>query len=218
MLVNGEELMSYMGGMVLETEVFNFVEGVILPGVQQELENYLNRPVEPIQVREPRQPDSEGNVVLTVSPVWKILDIDYMGQSHQVPDAYLPPGLSPIHPVAERIFDISEFEQTATAWMQPISPIINIFTWSPIYNYGINPRIPPYVVMNYVGGLRGYTIAGLKLAMLRVAAREVERNLDDTLSLRAGSAEIATYSDQREKGWTDAELHAWSRYRRPVVA
>lgn len=218
MLANGEDLLTYMGGLVVEEETFNFIEGVVLPGVQRSLETYLNRPVEPIQVREPRTPDREGFVTLTVSPVWKVLKVDYMGQSDQVPDVYQPPGLTPLDPVAERIYDVAQYPQSATAWMIPISPVINIFTWSPIYNYGYNPRIPPYVVVNYVGGLNGYAIDGLKLAILRVAAREVERNMDDTLNIRAGAAEVASYSDNREKGWTQDELFAWSRFRRPVMA
>lgn len=217
MLVQVDDFLQYLGGIALEAREAEFVERFILPGIQQQLESYLNRPVEPVQVREPRRPDWQGNVLLSVTPVWKVISIDYTGQSTQVPGTYTPGALTP-DSIADRVLDLGLYPQSGTPYMQPVSSVVNVFNYSPLYTYSLNPANPPYVWVNYIGGWNGYTEVGLQLAIMRVAARETERMFDDTLSLRAGSAEVTTLSDIRLKGWSPEELMEWDRLRRPVVA
>jgi hypothetical protein len=215
MLVNADDLSAYLGGPIWTPLQRNHIETVVLPGVQQELENWLNRPVEPTQVREARPVDCNGIVWLTVSPVWQVLSIDYgTGTTPTTPDQYVP-GAMGVTAVADRRWDPAGAGVQGAPWMaaQP-----GYLTVQPPLMFPNGYQVIPTVVVTYIGGYNGYVDQALKLDIERVAAREVERLYDNSLSLRDGAGQPAGMSDQRDKGWTDGELAKWTRLRRPVVA
>lgn len=215
-IVTGEMLSDYLNGVAWTPRQAMHVEYVVLPGVQRELETYLNRPVEAMHVREARIPDCEGRVWPTVTPVWQVLAIDYTpaGGSPIVPTGYAPP--VPLAPIVQtaRQWDPAGTQMQAPNWaIQQGQPYIVIpGYWDPSISLS-----GQYVLVEYIGGYNGYVDEALKLAILRVAAREVERLYDNAVSLRDGSGVAVSPSDPRNKGWTAEELAQFDRLRRRVV-
>lgn len=211
MLVSVDELINYMSESTFSSSQREKATGV-LAGVQAELEDYLKRPVELVQIRELLRSDVDGIVNVSVSPVVKVV-----GFSIARPDQTwtTPPveGDSPyVPPPMVRDPDLS----TEARLIDRVGP-----SWgSPEIVAGgikVNGKNMPYVV-EYIGGYDGNLDSSLKTAIMRVAAREMERDTDDTLTLRAGDAEMANESDDRQKGWTEDELKRFDRIRRRVVA
>ena len=220
MLVTLDKLLDYMGGVKLTDKQQTITSEVILPGIQQELEEHLNRPVEVVYVREQLIPNEFGYIVFTVAPVKRINFIaDPGGNLLTLPPA--PPALPPFSPPhgVERALDltsnINESFQfyvggVTTGWDNWNSP-----TLFPPYSGDANV-IPTYTA-DYLGGYDGIYDEGLMTAICRVAAREVERQFDDTQSLRSGQQDASEDSDRRDKFWTSEELERWGRLRRRVV-
>lgn len=204
-LVTGEELKAYLGGLTLTTEQEGICESVILPGVQQELENYLNRPVEPVLVRESVRPDERGFLRFRVTPIHQIVSV---GRSDGVATT-LPVEWAPalLNPEELRILD---------EWGDPELYGYQLDSMSGGIGYPTFGRRPFYRV-EYIAGYNGYVNEALKLDILRVTGREAEMQFDDTMSLRGGATEAAQASDTRQKGWTDEELRKWDRLRRRVM-
>lgn len=219
-IVTSDELADYLNGVTWSLSQTNHIANVVLPGIQQELENYLNRPIEPMHVREARQPDCDGRIWPTVTPVIKMISIDYspVGGSVQTPNPplYVPAALSP-DPGVAREWDPAITPTQAPNWLvqQQGSSFITIpgFTWDP----SMSVTMPGYVLIEYIGGYNGYIDTALKLDILRVAAREVERVYDNAVTLTDGAAQQKVSSDPRTKGWTPDELAQWDRLRRRVV-
>jgi hypothetical protein len=205
-LVEVPELLQYMGGLKLTTDQEGITETVILPGVQQELENYLNRPIEPVRVRETLRADDMGWVYLRVTPVHQIISVTRS-------DGTVTPVV--VIPWAELAMN-DDYRQW-DAWGNPDEFRIHVGVGAPFTPYP-TPWGNAHWAVEYIAGYNGYVDAGLKLANMRVAAREVEMQFDDSMSLRGGQTEAASDSDNRQKGWTIDELTAWDRLRRRVVA
>jgi hypothetical protein len=205
MLVDIEELLQYMGGMKLTDDQKGITESVILPGVQEELETHLNRPIEPVRVREAVRADDQGWLWLGVTPVHQIFSVT-RSDGPNVPIVQTP--------WADLAVD-DEY-RSWTAWGNPDLYRYRVggISWNAPYP---NPWAASYYLLEYIGGYNGYVDNGLKLAICRVAAREVEMQFDDTMSVRGGGQEAAQDSDSRQKGWTDDELKKWDRLRRRVV-
>lgn len=213
MLVTAAELVTYMQGIVLTTEQTTFVEEIVLPGVQQELETYLGRPVEAMHVREARTPDSEGFIFLTVTPVWEVLSFNYGSDANVVvPTTYKPAALTLTAPGVS-LWDPAQHGTGNEPWGTGQANYINLFDYSPVYI-----GRPTQVLVEYIGGYNGHANESLKLGIMRVAAREVGRLFDNTIGLLGGSGQAAQEGDRREKGWTEAELKGYDRMRRRVVA
>lgn len=208
-VVKIEELIAYMGGLKLNEKQIGVTDSVILPGVQQELERYLNRPVEPVIVRESIRPNDNGFLYFKVTPIHEIRLVAYSdGTAVTLPDVTKPE----VVPIEDyRIYD---------EWGDPdlFGYQLTGFVGSayPTYSMLLTGTRPFYRV-EYVAGYNGYLNDALKLDIMRVSAREVEMQFDDTMSLRGGSTEAASDSDAREKGWTEDELRKWDRLRRRVV-
>jgi hypothetical protein len=205
-IIKLEELTAYMGGITLTTPQQGITETVIIPGVQQELELYLNRPVEPVQVRESTLSDELGWVTLKVTPVYKILGARYSDGNAITISTYYPPALVE-DPSTQRRVDYSGLGMAALPFRFQTAAL------------GLPALFAPnlYIVVDYLAGYFGYTDEALKLAILRVCAREVERQFDDTVGLRSGSAEASGDSDNRRKGWMPEELEQLKRIRRRVI-
>lgn len=217
-VVTSEDLADYLNGPTWSPRQQLMIDETILPGVQNELETYLNRPVEPMHVREARQPDCEGRVWPTVSPVWRVLAIHYAPAGTVID---LQPTFDPDVPMVPQIQTARQWDPAgvgiqAPNWLiQQGSPFIFIpgAVWDPSMPAGYGG----YAVVEYLGGYNGYVDSGLKLAMLRVAAREVERLFDNAITLRDGAGLPTGPSDPRNKGWSAEELAQWDRLRRRVV-
>jgi hypothetical protein len=210
-IVTGNEVVAYMGGLELTSDQMGVIEMIILPGVQQELENYLNRPIQPVHVRESLRPDDTGFLMFRTTPIHQILSVTLSDGSTAGYAPTTPPTMSTIE-------DYRNYDE----WGEPelygyqLEGVPFGLGFGSIYGYPIIGSRPFYRV-EYIAGYNGYVNEGLKLDICRVAAREVEMQFDDTMSLRGGSAEAASNSDAREKGWTGEELVKWDRLRRRVA-
>jgi hypothetical protein len=216
-LVNSEQLADYLNGATWSPRQQLHIEEIVLPGVQRELETYLNRPVEPMHVREARQPDCEGRVWPTVSPVWQVLAIHFAPGGDSIA---LDTSFEPVVPMAPSIVTAREWDPAGTKMKAPNWIIQQGSAYIFVPGYIWDPSVPlsgSYVVVEYIGGYNGYVDEGLKLDVLRVAAREVERTYDNAVSLRDGAGVALGPSDPRPKGWQPDELAKWDRLRRRVV-
>jgi hypothetical protein len=213
-LVTSADLAAYMHGLTWTPVQQAQIDGVVLPGVQQQLEQYLGRPVEPMHVREAR-PFTDGRIWLTVSPVWQILSYDWQGQGTFQPTTYVPAPLPPSN--MARTWDDASTGMNGS----PNGTFVDLGVMPPGYFFmasDIMSYVPVSVIVEYIGGYNGFADQALKLAIERVAAREVERLYDNTIGLRDGSGQPAGDSDPRPKGWQPDELAAFDRIRRRVVA
>lgn len=208
-LITTEELVSYMGGIDLTEKQLGITETVILPGIQQDLETYLNRPVEPVIVREAIRPNDNGFLYFGVTPIHEIRSVE-LSDGTDITLTTVP---------ASSITNPDEL-RTWEAWGTP-----------ELYGYqlegflglptGYYPAVTytgrPFYRVEYIAGYNGYVNEALQLDICRVSAREVEMQFDDTMSLRGGQTEAASDSDTRPKGWTEDELKKWDRLRRRVA-
>lgn len=74
------------------------------------------------------------------------------------------------------------------------------------------------VWVDYLGGYNGDKIPGLKLAILRVAAREFVHQHDDGMTVQNTEMRPPADPTPQPKGWQIEELTAFDRYRRRVMA
>lgn len=205
-LVAVKELTDYMGQLTLTGVQEGITDSVILPGVQQDLENYLNRPVEPIVVREALRPNDRGFLWFRVTPIHQILAVT----RSDGPTVPVPAGpTTEIDPGELRLLD--EWGAPELFGFQLDTPFSGGYYGYPSFVQ------PPYYIAEYIAGYNGYVNEALKLDIMRVAAREVEMQFDDTMSIRGGTTEAAQDSDTRVKGWTEDELRKWDRLRRRVA-
>lgn len=211
MLVSADELIAYMSNINLTPPQKTSAQQT-LNAVQAELEVYLNRPLELVQVREAVRTDHLGYANVTVSPVHKVINTQIIEVSY---------GPEPLNQFAP--YTPEPMERDALIDPDNGRPLLDMLS---IPNFG-DPLIVhgaiyigfpnAWYVVEYVGGYNGQATDGLKQDIMRVAAREVARNADDTLSLRGDKAEQASESDDRVKGWTIEEKAKWDRLRRRVI-
>lgn len=208
MLVSLDEFRAYMGGITLTAMEANVATGII-SGVQGELENYLNRPVELVQIREIATLNDQGVLYLTVTPVKKILNISRKRQGDVFEDdVYLTP--EPMYRDVvldndDRLWDKTEYVRT---------------------NYALAPggvrmsgNAGSQYWVEYVGGLPGNHpgIPAMKRAILTVAARDWSSKSVANAGQRIGQLESTEVGDARFLGWSDDELKRLQRYRRRIV-
>lgn len=209
-LVSVPELRSYMSDTTFNPSQETAVAAILI-GVQQELEEYLNRPVQIVQVREYVQCDESGYANVKYSPITKIISMTQMNSSFAGWDSEFTTAFQP--PAFIRDISLSDGSQTHDAWgTQPFGKPVTVP--GAIY-FGV-PGV--WLAVEYLAGYNGYRNEQMKLGIMRVAAREVTGLHDNTLSLREGSAEPAANPDPRPKGWQPDELAAFDRYRRRVIA
>lgn len=207
MLVSVEEFRRYLGGFemtsMLQEEVVS-----LLTGTQQQLETYLNRPVELVQVREVALSDGMGNLYLSVSPVRKIISYgvtvgsDFSSgvvevqpiNTSMVPDTSLD--------IDARMIDKSSYKAAGSSF-RPYGMVV--------------PYVSSRYTVEYIAGLDGSDQEQIKSAIKRVAAREFTKKHDDTGGLRTGHIEDTEVGDTRNIGWTLGELQSLMRYRRRIV-
>jgi hypothetical protein len=205
-------LKHYMNDPELTSDNETFISEVVLPGVQQELEIYLGRTVEPVLVREMCPVETDGFITLTNTPVWEVLTY-IQGVDEVSVDTFKSPALAPTTEYP-RVLDLAGSGMSATPWRFYAG---HIFQLDPSFTPSSVRPIEPSLIVKYVGGYKGAFDQGLQLAIARVAARETERLFDPARGIRAGSAEKAVDSDVRGKGWTTSELAAWDWMKRWTV-
>lgn len=209
MLVSKAELQQYMNNLGLTIPQGANVEAV-LSGVQSELELYCNRTLELVQVREMVMTDGTGYANVSYSPVVKVIRVDAL---NQIDTTFLP---------ATPVYVPEPFERDVL--MSPegvmIDRLANIDgTTHIVVPGGIYVGTgDSWQIVEYVAGYVGPHTPAVKAAIKRVAAREVTRTMDDTVSLRDGDAQQASEPDNRPVGWTEDELRQFDRLRRRVIA
>lgn len=206
-----EDVKTYLGGKLTPNQE-DLVSNLIIPGIQGELETYLNTFVELVQVRESLQPEADGYVYFTHAPVRRLLNIQWsqVGAAPITVQQYTPPEF-PLQPgITRPVVDHALTSSTASPWRYNIGLIgfPGLFISSQ----------PAYVVTDYVAGLDGGAEPAIKMQLLRVTAREVEREFDTSTGVRAGVLEPASESDSKPKGWQPEELQRLKRYKRLVIA
>lgn len=204
MLVSAEELSAYMSGIRLNNTQMEAATAV-LAGVQASLETHLHRLLEPVRAREMVRVDRNGFLNVRHTPVTGVLRIqDYGSTLPSLPGSVVP-NYTP--------------ESNVDLPLRDYVPVNNGLHM--IVPGGIKYGSPDqYVLVEYVaGGDRRVQdhLPQLKLAIMRVAAREVQFMHDDTMSLRNATA--STPADTiPQKGWTEEELRQFDRLRRRIMA
>lgn len=217
-LVSVAELRAYMAGSAFNTSQ-NYIAALTLSGIQQELENYLHRPVQPVQMRELLKVDATGCVNPTIAPVHKVIKCESISDRTSIFD--LPNNVeytvTPTVMVRDALVDANGrlLDHLRPNVGDPLIMDNGIFVGELFPGYYQQDL---YYAVEYVGGYNGYVDNALKMDILRVAAREMGKNHDETLSLRGDKAERATEPDARQRGWTEEELKGWDRLRRRVIA
>lgn len=208
-IITLSDLSTYMGGNTLTPTQQTQVTNTIIPGIQEELERYLNTTVELVQVRESLAPECDGYVYFTYAPVRQILSAtwSYTGAQPVTITQYVPPTVSVDPSVTRPVIDRTTVAVTDSSYR---------------FNVGFAPAVflsgpQPYMVFDYIAGYDGKNDKGLKLDLLRVTAREVERQFDTSVGIRSGSLEPAAESDTRQKGWTKEELASLDRLKRRMI-
>lgn len=204
MLVTAQELSDYMSGIRLNDAQKRAAESV-LGGVQADLENYLHRPLEPKRSREMVRVDRSGYLNVRNTPVQAVLRIQDYGST--LPS--LPRNVVPNYaPIKSEVLPLADYVPTNNG-KDMIVP------------GGVRYGTPDsYVLIEYIAGgsqLVMERLPQIRLAIMRVAAREVQFMHDDTMSLRNGNA-TPPADTIPEKGWTEAELKRFDRLRRRMVA
>lgn len=196
-LVTVEELIEYMSDIRL-TPNQRVAAQYVIDGVQQELENYLNRPLEPVLVREAGVSDYDGIVYASVTPVHEVRSIEPLTGTPTTYETVIEP------------IDVDEFDRIMDRL--PSTSIGPTAVAGGIYA----GQIGRWFVITYVGGYKGYVDAALKLDIMRVAAREMTDNHDDVLSIKTDFAQEPNVPPVI-LGWTPDELKKWDRQRRRVI-
>lgn len=224
-IVNADELIAYMDNINLDDAQRALVENDILPGVQGELERWCNRPVEKVHVRETLTTDYMGIIRPTVSPVWQTLSVVDFNTNNPVPFT-APPVQAQITPSSEdiRVIDLSEqsalpYEITVISGAYPnVGDAFLTQGGIPIYGqYPIGTVVVPQYVVEYIAGYDGTVDKTLRMDILRVAARECERQFTANMQISDGQAANAKTADGRQKAWTQDELNKYGRLKRRVV-
>lgn len=195
-IVSVSDLRKYMSDISLSANQQQSAQ-LVLDGTQQQLEIYLGRPIQPVQIREKRRSDGMGDLSLTISPIYKVITLRSMSATES---ASLSTDTTPL----------SEDEVSRVVDNMPEERIIvpggvyvgRSFSW--------------YLV-EYIGGYNGYVDDALKLAILEVASRTMTVNHDDVLSIKDNIAREPANSPALRKGWQPEELQQFDRLRRRTV-
>lgn len=228
-LVNDKDLSNYMGGVTFTPPQIASINGVILPGIQEDLEMHLNRLVEPVLVRENLTPDFRGYIRFTHAPVWQIMSIKRLTDNTNIDFSQFTPPPLPQPPNEDiRVLDYAGLGQDADPYeffvgVGAFPNVGNAFlslggfpAFGEYAQYGFDPRQFEYYV-EYKAGYYGPYDNKLKLAILEVASREADRMYSDNVEITDGQASASKAADTRTKGWQDDELKKFTRLKRRVI-
>lgn len=205
MLVSVGDFRRYMGGLNPlngQTETIS----MILQGVQEQLEKWLNRPVEIVQIRESQRSDVQGFLQLSVTPVVKIISLNTTNHIDSIKSV---DGIVNPYTIVKDVELDDDARVIDKSWR---------YSSSYVREYG-GIRVPApctWYTVEYIGGYDGRNDAALKLAILRVASREYRKNNTDQVGLNEGTLDDIQAGDTRNIGWTKEELTQLERLRRRV--
>lgn len=175
----------------------------LLSGIQQELELWLNRPVEPVFVKEFATSDGSGFCRLSVSPVHSIYSVSRADSSARPSSSIIK--MEPL----EKPLDLDPEIRTQRSMGQGTQSFF-------IVPGGIQTTPGRRLYISYVGGLEHYASASIKKKILQIATRSWVNERHDAIGLRDGTPAQADVQTGLV-GWTLDELYAFDRYRRRVV-
>lgn len=202
-LVTPEDLARYMSGIRMNDEQRQSAEDIIA-GVQSDLEDYINRPLEPLRSREMVRVDRSGYLNVKHTPVHAVLRVQDYGSTLPTPPTDVVPNYAPEESEALPLVDYAPVNNGA----------------SMIVPGGVRYGTPGgYVLIEYLSGMSSLVVRALpkaKLAIMRVAAREFDKMHNDSVRVRGGSTEATP--PPTEIGWTTEEKMEFDRLRRRVVA
>lgn len=205
-LVTVQELSSYMSGSPITPSQEKSAE-LILNGVINELEMYINRPVQVRKARELVRTDISGFARLAYSPVQAVTKVSYVNSNSL--GAYP----SRDYPIEEIISDPD---------IQVMDMVPANLGYGLITSGGVNLGAPnTHFIIEYSGGggdrINQY-LPAIKLAVLRTASREWEHLHDD--SVRINNGEVGEGVDPngiKMRGWDIEELKKFDRIRRRAI-
>lgn len=186
-VVTVPEFRNYLSGLNV-TDVQEQSMGAILAGVQSELEKHLNRPVQEQRVMEEADVECNGHVYLGVTPIVAVYGIYNPGMNGEA-DLTNP------------------LNVTSPSFFRKNANYLRL-------GYGASGGT---VFVDYRGGINGDKNPGIKLAIMRVAAREFMHNHGDSMSLSNTEARPESDPTPTPKGWTQDELLQFDRLRRRTV-
>lgn len=195
-IVTVADLRTYMSDIGLTANQQQTAQ-LVLDGTQQQLELYLGRPVQPVQVREKRRSDGSGDLALSVTPVAQVISIRMVNQT----DLSIPS--KDTTPLSE-----DEIDRLWDGMPEPLTAVPG----------GLHVgRAFGWYIIEYIGGYNGYVDDALKLAILEVASRTMTVNHDDVLSIKDDIAREPANAASIQKGWRPEELQQFDRLRRRIV-
>ncbi|AYQ99237.1 head-to-tail complex protein [Brevibacterium phage Cantare] len=205
-LVTVQELSNYMSGSPITPAQEKSAE-LILDGVINELEMYINRPVQVRNARELVRTDIAGFARLAYSPVQAVTKVSYVNSSNL--SAY-----------PSRDYPIDELVEDPNVQVMDMVPA-NL-GYGLITSGGINLGAPnAHFIIEYRGGggdrINQY-LPAIKLAVLRTASREWEHLHKDTVRINNG--DIGDDVDPgviKMRGWDTEELKKFDRIRRRAI-
>ena len=201
-IVTVEEFIAYLGNPDLD--VAQTADAASrLAGTQSKLELYLNRPIQPVRVRQMVQVDMDGFAYLYVSPIWTVNEVKYVdGTAAMNAPAVTLTALDVADPVVEQDWIKGNLAGEIPA----------------IGSGGIYLGSAGWALVDYIGGYNGFVDEGLKDDIKRVTSRGFDVAHNDFISLQDSTASEGRKPDQRSPNWERDELEAWDRLRRRVVA
>jgi hypothetical protein len=209
MLVDSDDLATYMDiGRFNNRQEDN--ANLIIAGVQSEIETFLRRPIEPVQlVEEYRIPEDylhvsasayfyDHTIDTTVDPIERVVQPPYVLHLNNSP-------VVSVSLVRRKGLNEASFTTMVAGQQYSVS------------NYGIdlfNVVSFDRVQVTYTAGLDGDDIPYLKLLVLRVASREMQNLTDDVVGLKdLNTREVAI----RDVGLTDGDKATLKRWRRRQI-
>lgn len=206
-LVTVTELTNYMGSSTIGTAQAKSAE-IILAGIQNELEMYINRSLEAKSHREMVLTDASGFARLFSAPIHAVTKVGFVSYSRvvNVPGSEFP---------VERLIESGE--------LKTVDIVPNDFGHGIITAGGVNLGVPnTHFIVEYNGGggdrLESY-YPSIKLAILRVASREWQHLHDDTMTINNGvTGDDVDPNVIGKRGWTREELQQFDRIRRRAIA
>lgn len=189
---------------------------MVLEGLQNELELYLRRPIEPTQFTEQIRIDSGHTGVPMSSFLTNDQPYDdsfYSGSPVNTTQFATPPESvyvknTPIVSITQvRVKPLNGTERILTVDVDYVKK-----SWGIDYFYAFANDL---ITITYTAGLDGSTIPAFKLLILRAATREMQNMHDDVVGVKdlnpRGVAPMVT-------GFLDSELASVRKYRRVRVA
>lgn len=121
--------------------------------------------------------------------------------------------------------EVTEVLQSLDGYVRPrITPVVQVLSVTGLATVPLYSKANGLYVgwagewsVTYRAGIDGASKPDIRLAILRVAAREMQNRHDDTLSVKDLRTDDEKQNPRYPEGWQEAELMRLSRYRRRVI-